>query len=429
MDIAQSRAEVFTLGAPVGAAQFLPKVLFVDDEPYVVEAIRRTLREDSYRINTATSPEIALHMCRREHFDVIVADERMPGMAGSELLKIVSRESPTSGRILLTGHATVEAAARAINEAGIIRLLLKPCPPSALKAAIELALRTTPFEHRTRAGRISSCAPSRRTHAAIRARHSGRAATLRVASRKIPEADPGDTSDLCLRAQKIVTLDAAGLVGFELSPRLRTQARELRTARDFTASADHHVVRDALRVLVKHERQINEAQMTVSLKIGCQSLAVPDFAEFLERELSAARLACRFMIEIRESSLIQRLRTDQAFMVRLAAMRCLARGTRLCVDGVAGDVEEFALLDELPIAMAKIDSRFIGDVLVNPEAESRVRAIVEWGQRSGVEIAATGVETFAVSEHLHALGVRYGQGGAFGTPQPLEVLLRRIAAR
>ena len=439
MDIAQSCAEVFTHDASVGAAQFMPKVLFVDDEPQVVEAIRRTLREASYRINTATSPEVALHMCRREQFDVIVADERMPGMAGSELLVIVGRESPTTGRILLTGHATVEAAARAINEAGIIRLLLKPCPPSALRAAIELALRTTPFEHRTRAGRHPAVVPKRRTHAAIRARHSGKAATSRFAMGKPTRADPvqlvrqpkiedldGDTSDLCLRAQKILTLDAARLVGFELSPRLRTQVRELRTSRDFAASADHHVVRDALRALGKHEGQINAAHLTVSLNIGCQSLAVPAFAEFLEKELSAARLASRFMIEIRESSLTQRLRTDPGFLLRLAGMKCLARGTRLCIDGVAGDVEDLALLDDLPIAMAKIDSRFIGDVLVNPQSEARVRALVEWGQRAGVEIAAAGVETFAVSERLHTLGVRYGQGGAFGTPQPLDLILKRL---
>jgi EAL domain-containing protein (putative c-di-GMP-specific phosphodiesterase class I)/CheY-like chemotaxis protein len=452
MDITHSYAAFLTpdAGAPgdaslledsvVGDRHFMPKVLFVDDEPHVVEAIRRSLRDDSYRINTATSPEVALHMCRREQFDVIVADELMPGMCGSELLTIVGREFPTSGRILLTGHATVEAAARAINEAGVIRLLLKPCPPSALRAAIELALRTTPFEHRTRGGHNRVIVPRRRTHAAIRARLAGKAATSRSALRNTKTfADPansarqgtsehseGDASGLSLRAQKIYTLDTTRLAGFELSPRLRAQAAQLRTARDFMASADHHFVRDALRAMGKHERQINGSHLTVSLNIGCQSLAIPEFADFLEDELSAARVASRFMIEIRESSLAQRLRADQGFLSRLASMRCLTRGTRLCIDGVAGEFEQLALLEDVPIAMAKIDSRYIGDVLVNPQSEARVRVVVEWGRRAGVEIAAAGVDTFAISERLHALGVRYGQGSAFGTLQPLELLLGRL---
>ena len=415
MNVAQNCAEVLTHDA----GQCIPKVLFVDDEPHVVEGIRRALRDYSYRINTATSPEVALHMCRREQFDVIVADELMPQMCGSEFLSIVAREFPTCGRILLTGHATVEAASRAINEAGVIRLLLKPCPPSALRAAIELALRTTPFEHRTRAGRNPGVHLRRRTpHAAIRARLSGKAANSRSVSH--------DASALCLRAQEILTLETTQLAGFELSPHLRTQARDLRTARDFMASADHHVVRDALRALSRHEQRINGSDLMMSLNIGCQSLAVPAFADFLDNELSATRLASRFMFEIRESSLVQRLRTDRGFQMRLAGMKCLTRGTRLCIDGVAGELEQLALLEDLPIAMAKIDSRYVGDLLVNPLSEARVRVVVEWGRRAGIEIAAAGVDTFAISERLHALGVRYGQGGAFGTPQSLELMLARL---
>jgi EAL domain-containing protein (putative c-di-GMP-specific phosphodiesterase class I)/CheY-like chemotaxis protein len=439
MNIAQSCAEALSHDAggltdarwaadtDVEHTPFLPKVLFVDDEPQVVKAIRRALREDSYRLNTATSPELALHMCRREQFDVIVADELMPGMCGSELLTIVGREFPTSGRILLTGHATVEAAARAINEAGVIRLLLKPCPPSALRAAIELALRTTPFEHRARAGRTPGAVPTRRTHAAMRARLAGKATTSRsVSETTTSEHLESNAGDLCLRAQKILTLDATKLAGFEISPRLRNQARELRNTGEFIASADHHVVRDALRTLGRHERRINGSHLTVSLNIGCQSLAVPEFADFLDGELAASRLASQFMIEIRESSLAQRLRTDPGFLLRLARMKCLTRGTRLCIDGVAGEAEQLALLNDLPIAMAKIDSCYIGDVLVNSQSEARVRTIVEWGQRAGVEIAAAGVDTFAISERLHSLGVRYGQGSAFGTPQALDMMLRRL---
>src|SRR6266403_993997 len=69
----------------LGARLYKPKVLFVDDERQVVDGLRRAFLKYPYQIRTATSPELALQMLREEAFDVIVADEQMPGMRGSEL--------------------------------------------------------------------------------------------------------------------------------------------------------------------------------------------------------------------------------------------------------------------------------------------------------------------------------------------------------
>jgi EAL domain-containing protein (putative c-di-GMP-specific phosphodiesterase class I)/CheY-like chemotaxis protein len=430
----------------VAATHFMPRVLLVDDEPHVVEGVRRAFRKYPYRISTATSPELALQLFRREQFDVIVADEQMPGMRGSELLTVIAREFPTSGRILLTGHATGEAAARAINEAGVIRFLLKPCSPQDLRDAIEAALKTTPFEKRARTSRkrvflVRQERPARRTRGAGQAAHADR--TRGVAAWC---ADSGgephepvkarlewDTSELLLQAQKVLVLeDESTLFGYELSARLRTQAGQVHTVGNYIASADHTVrlpsvdrlvVRHAINVLREYEPLLQRRRLTVSLNIGGQSLADPEFAQFLDSELSAASIASRFMIEIREAALAKRLQTDSELFSRLVEMNCFRRGCRLCVDGVSGEVEQLASLSSLPLAVAKIDSRYIGDILTNRESESRVRAIVKWGQRAGVDIAATGIETVAISERLRALGVRYGQGSAFGGPELLNLVL------
>ena len=65
----------------------------------------------------------------------------MPGMTGSEFLAVVSREFPHTGRVILTGQATVDAAARAINEGKVCQFLQKPCTPTTFRAAVEEALR------------------------------------------------------------------------------------------------------------------------------------------------------------------------------------------------------------------------------------------------------------------------------------------------
>jgi len=73
--------------------------------------------------------------------DVVVSDEQMPNMAGSELLGIVRQRHPRTIRILLTGQASLAAAIRAINEGEVYRFLTKPCSPADLAVTIQRALQ------------------------------------------------------------------------------------------------------------------------------------------------------------------------------------------------------------------------------------------------------------------------------------------------
>lgn len=119
------------------------KVLFVDDEPSMTDALRRSLRGEPYDILTAQSAADALEIIRTEQVDVVVSDERMPLTSGSELLAAVREESPDTVRIILTGHASLESAIRAINAGEVYRFLTKPCRELDLALTIRQAL-----EHR-----------------------------------------------------------------------------------------------------------------------------------------------------------------------------------------------------------------------------------------------------------------------------------------
>lgn len=116
------------------------RVLIVDDEPRVTEGMERALRKEDYEVISANSAERALEILRGEAVDVVVSDERMPGMCGSELLAIVAREYPETVRIVLSGQASLEAAVRAINDGQIYRFLLKPCNDVNLAITIRQAL-------------------------------------------------------------------------------------------------------------------------------------------------------------------------------------------------------------------------------------------------------------------------------------------------
>ena len=121
-----------------------PKILLVDDEPNITQALTKRLRHEDYEILSAPSAEEALQILAREPIDVVVADEQMPGMSGSELLAVVSREYPDTVRIILTGQANLEAAVRAINEGQIYRFLEKPCAAEELAAIIRQAVQQRP---------------------------------------------------------------------------------------------------------------------------------------------------------------------------------------------------------------------------------------------------------------------------------------------
>jgi len=117
----------------------LKRVLFVDDEPNVLDGLRRMLRplRQEWDMAFASNGPEALEVLGTTAFDVIVTDMRMPGMDGAELLAHVRGRHPRVVRIVLTGQSSREAVLRAINVAH--RQLTKPCEPEALKAAVRRA--------------------------------------------------------------------------------------------------------------------------------------------------------------------------------------------------------------------------------------------------------------------------------------------------
>src|SRR5690348_17273900 len=111
-----------------------PAIVAVDDEPAVLAAVARDLRRrfgDRYRILRAGSGAEALDILRElrtrgEQTALLVADQRMPGMSGTEYLIEARTIVPGAKRVLLTAYADTDAAISAINEVGLDYYLLKP---------------------------------------------------------------------------------------------------------------------------------------------------------------------------------------------------------------------------------------------------------------------------------------------------------------
>ena len=117
-------------------------LLFVDDEPNVLQGIRRLTRQqrDRWEMHFAESGEDALLILRETDIDVVVADIRMPGMDGTELLRQVKVTNPSIVRIILSGYAEEETLFRSTRVAH--RFLHKPCELGELEQTIDEIVQT-----------------------------------------------------------------------------------------------------------------------------------------------------------------------------------------------------------------------------------------------------------------------------------------------
>ena len=117
-------------------------ILFVDDEPNVLSAHKRSFRgyEDRWSLHYATSGEEALEVIRKTPVDVLVSDLAMPKMQGLELVAEVKKIHPETACIILTGTGDMQSALNAINEVDVFRYYLKPCPSEELARGISDAI-------------------------------------------------------------------------------------------------------------------------------------------------------------------------------------------------------------------------------------------------------------------------------------------------
>jgi len=121
-----------------GAAGPKSRVLFVDDEPRILTSMRMQFR-GQYEMYFADSGTKALELLQGQSVDVIVSDQRMPGMSGFEFLRAARERNPHAMRILLTGYSDLNAIIGSVNEGEIFRFVSKPWDNDVLTATVASA--------------------------------------------------------------------------------------------------------------------------------------------------------------------------------------------------------------------------------------------------------------------------------------------------
>ena len=213
---------------PFGRSSEL-RILVADDDPPLLLAAERTLRGPLRHIDLAESGAHALDLLSQHDYAVVVTDFKMPDMNGVELCGHVRAHSPATVCILVTGHADVQVARSAINQAGVFRFLTKPCDREELLTAVAQAC-----EHYQLV----------REHAAFSRLIGGRNLELAELNRKLDAEVQRRTSELLLGLINALDLRDTETQGH--SRRVALYARQLAQQMGLCAAEVRDVERGAL---------------------------------------------------------------------------------------------------------------------------------------------------------------------------------------
>lgn len=116
-------------------------ILILDDDEYVLKSLARFLRTETYSIRCSSDPQEALNLCRAGNFDLILSDQRMPGITGTEFFLKVAQMHPQTRRVLISGYSDFTSVTDAFNAGVIHKFVVKPWNNQQLRELIEEQLK------------------------------------------------------------------------------------------------------------------------------------------------------------------------------------------------------------------------------------------------------------------------------------------------
>ncbi|WP_145203890.1 EAL domain-containing protein [Planctomycetes bacterium Poly30] len=365
------------------------RVLLVDDEPEVTRAMKVGLRKSGWAIETADSGDDALALCREQPFDVVVSDERMPGMQGSDLLTIIKLKYPDTLRVTLSGQASLERVVHSINAAEVHRFLLKPCPPSEVKATIEeLLAKQEELESRARS-------------------------TENLKSLTVPDivSTFEDAMDRLWMSFQPVFARSGEVFGYEAL--VRTESTEVKGPDQFFDIATLLGRSQELGARIRDQvaLEIPSAPQNAKILVNVNPDHLDDASLYLDSS-PLARHADRVIIEITERSSLSAAENLLGSLERLAEM-----GYVIAVDDLGAGYSGLNTFSLLSPSVVKFDMELIRNVDRSPTKQAVIRAMTSLCSALGIRSVAEGIETSEEFQTAKELGCDLFQGFLLGRPQ------------
>ncbi len=377
----------FDASAPMSSPAKPPRILLVDDEPIQTSGLARAFRGEPWELDTAQSAEEALRLFSRSPYDVVVTDETMPGLRGSELLAQLRETTPDTVRIVLSGQADLGAAVNAINAAEVFRFLQKPCSFSEVSAAIRdgLELRAQQAEfHAWRGARNPADAAQRGAEfdEALASLWMGYQPVLRAADESL------------YGYEALVRTDSEVLVHpgllFSAAERLGRSAELSRCIRDRVA------------------RDISAAPAEAAILVNVTADDLADSA-FVNGEDPLRAHSERIVLEVTER---HSFKEDTHLQQRVASLR--RHGYRIAVDDLGSGYSGLTSFMLVSPDVVKFDMELTRGIDTSPTQQRLIELMTGLCRQLGILTVAEGIETEAELETVTRLGCDLLQGFLFG---------------
>ncbi|MEQ1908968.1 MAG: EAL domain-containing protein [Vicinamibacterales bacterium] len=356
-----------------------PSVLFVDDDAQVLAGIAVTLRHRAFRVLTARSAREGLECLDNDTVSVVVSDEHMPDMGGTAFLTEVQRRHPGTVRIVLSGSANPQVIARAVNQAGLFRYLLKPCTPSDLTLAVEQGIEA-------------------------QAMHRFHRSPSSVA------LDLDEVIDHFLFHMQPIFSAAGQLLAHEAL--LRLPPRFSAGVADVLAAAEHDnriwEVDRAIRTAVS--RLIPSRPASTSVFVNLHPCALLDPQIYTSRD-PLAPYAQAVVLEITERGSLAEI-DDLAGRVR--ALRDI--GYRVAIDDMGSGYSGLTTFTSLLPDFVKFDRELTSGMHASPAKRQLVSSIAAVCGSFGIATVAEGIEDRDDLQAAREVGCTYLQGYLLGRP-------------
>jgi EAL domain-containing protein (putative c-di-GMP-specific phosphodiesterase class I) len=350
-----------------------PTVLFVDDDVDLTKTLALTLRRERFRVLTANSGADALEVLSRRPIDVVVSDDQMPAMTGSELLARVRASWPSVVRILLTGQTDIRRAASAVNDANVFRFLLKPCDPGFLVSTLEAAFAASPPP---------------------------------VACKEDEQRQFDDALSQMWLAHQPIYDRAGDVAGFELL--LRSASTSFRGPEPLLAMAS------ALQRTAELERSFSRRALVIAEVLAERLVFINVDPPALARDDLFTPLvphAHHIVLEITERD----ERGDPLQLARrIRALKGL--GFKVAVDDLGSGYAGLNAVVDLAPDIVKLDMKLIRDVHQSFVKQRLIRSVCEAAHDLSIKVVAEGIERLEELDATFDAGCHYFQGYLLGRP-------------
>lgn len=235
-----------------------------------------------------------------------------------------------------------------------------------------------------------------------------------------------------LYAQKIVSLrDPERPCSYEVLTRLRTADGRIASLGEYILAAqqyqllipiDRWIAERALAMLGPYAMRLHRLDITISLNVTDQSVADPDFMQFLTTHLKRSGVPPRsLMLELTEQAAVADLTRAGELLKEFCRGGC-----GIALDDFGTGSNTLSSFKDLSVARVKIDGSFVRDIHTSRRSEATVKAIIQVAKSIGADTVGELVETPEIANELRELGVDYAQGYAFHRPEPLEGVLEQL---